>query len=116
MDARAHIGPSIVIKGAIVAQEDLVVAGRVEGTIQIEGFVVTVNPGGHVAADVAAKSIIVAGQVNGTLTAEDRIDVQADADVQGAMAAPRIRMAEGATFHGKVEMPKAAAKPLAMAS
>ena len=114
MDAHAQIGPSIVIKGEVSAQEDLIVAGRIEGIVQIEGNVLTVMPGGHVAADIEAKAIIVAGSAKGSLNAAERIEVQDGAEVQGELAAPRIKMAEGATFHGKVEMP--AVVKLALAS
>jgi cytoskeletal protein CcmA (bactofilin family) len=116
MDARAQIGPSIVIKGQVTAQEDLVVAGRIEGTVQIDGHVVTVMAGGHVAADIDAKTIVVAGTASGKLSAADRIEIQDGANLEGHLAAPRIRMSEGAIFNGKIEMPAGAKKPLALAS
>jgi cytoskeletal protein CcmA (bactofilin family) len=115
MDARAQIGPSIVIKGEVTAGEDLIVAGRIEGIIQIDGHILTVTAGGHVAADAEAKAIVVAGAATGTLSAAERIDIQDGANIEGELAAPRIRMSEGATFNGRIEMPMVA-KPLALAS
>jgi cytoskeletal protein CcmA (bactofilin family) len=116
MESRAQIGPSIVIKGEVTAQEDLIVAGRIEGTVKIDGHVVTVMAGGQVAADIAAKVIVVAGSAKGSLSAADRIDIQEGANLEGQLSAPRIRMSEGATFNGKIDMPAGEKKKLALAS
>ena len=113
MDAHAQIGPSIVIKGEVTAEEDLIVAGRIEGTIQINGHVLHVVAGGHVAADIEARAVVVSGSAKGSLVATERIDVQAGADVEGQMSTPRLKMADGAVFHGKVEMPNRAKLALA---
>jgi len=40
-------GQSIVIKGDISGNEDLVIAGRVVGSITLEGRVLTLAPGSH---------------------------------------------------------------------
>jgi cytoskeletal protein CcmA (bactofilin family) len=37
MDRIAAVGSSVVIKGELSAREDVVIAGRVEGTISVEG-------------------------------------------------------------------------------
>jgi len=116
MATNAQVGASVVIKGELIAKEDVTIAGRVEGTIRIEGHVVTVNAGGHVAADIAARAIVVSGTIQGRLVAEEHIDLRDGADVTGDLAAPRIGIAEGARFNGRVEMPARPASPLALAS
>jgi cytoskeletal protein CcmA (bactofilin family) len=109
MDRSAAVGSSVVIKGELSAQEDVVIAGRVEGTISVEGHLVVIEPGGHVSADVVAKGIVVAGTVKGSLVADERIELRSSAKVEGEIAAPRIAIAEGATLCGKVET--SSAKP-----
>jgi cytoskeletal protein CcmA (bactofilin family) len=106
MQAGAHIGSSIRIKGELTASEDVTIAGSVEGTIKIEGHVVIVEPGGRVAADVAAKGIVVCGTVKGKLTAVERIEVRNSGVVEGELTAPRIGIADGASIQGKIEMAK----------
>ena len=112
--AEAHVRPAGVIVGeqtmnrvAIgekgTAGVDIVVSGRVEGTIQSEGHRVTVNDGAHVKADILAQEIAVSGRVAGALSAKKRIALSATADVEGALSAPAITIAEGAAFHGSVE-------------
>jgi cytoskeletal protein CcmA (bactofilin family) len=46
------------------------------------------------------------GAVTGTITATEKIDIRDNGSVDGEMLSPRIRIAEGALFHGFVEMPK----------
>lgn len=104
MQQGAHIGPSVVIKGEISAQEPITVSGRVEGTIDVSGHIVTIEPGAHVVADVAAAGIVVAGTVKGALVAKDRIALRAGADVEGDLQAPRLVVEDGARVCGKAQI------------
>jgi cytoskeletal protein CcmA (bactofilin family) len=51
------IGPSIVIKGTVSGDEDLLVQGRVEGSIELKDNEVSVGQSGRVTADVSAKVV-----------------------------------------------------------
>jgi cytoskeletal protein CcmA (bactofilin family) len=103
MERPTEIGASTVIRGELTSREDIVVSGRVEGSIQSEGHRVTVNDGAKVTADILAREIVVAGDVKGTLSAKDRIALSSTADVQGELSAPAITIADGASFRGKVQ-------------
>jgi cytoskeletal protein CcmA (bactofilin family) len=116
MDRIAAVGSSVVIKGELQAQEDVVIAGRVEGTVSVEGHLVVVEPGGHVKADVVAKGVVIAGTVSGSVVAEERIELRSTARVQGELSAPRIAIAEGATLSGRVETAARSASQLKAAS
>jgi cytoskeletal protein CcmA (bactofilin family) len=116
MQPSADVGRSVVIKGELHAQEDVTIAGRVEGTIHVDGHTVTVHAGGHVAGDITARAVIVAGTVDGHVRAAERLQLQASADVRGDLAAPRIGIADGASFEGRVEMPASTNAALRLAS
>lgn len=103
MERPTEIGASTIIRGELTAKEDIVVSGRVEGTIQSEGHRVTVNNGASVEADVLAHEIAVSGHVAGALSAKQRIALSTTANVEGELSAPAITIADGATFHGSVE-------------
>jgi len=75
MQERAGVGSSVVIKGELTAREDVVIAGRVEGVINVIGHLVVVEAGAHVAGDITATGIVVAGRVEGSLIADERITV-----------------------------------------
>jgi cytoskeletal protein CcmA (bactofilin family) len=101
MDRPAEIGASIVIKGDITAQEELVISGRVEGSITIADHLVTVKPGAELVADIDAHTILIGGQVIGVLSASDSIELQPSANVEGELMASALRITDGAVFNGK---------------
>ena len=116
MQERAGVGSSVVIKGELIAHEDVVIAGRVEGLINVTGHLVVVEAGAHVAGDITAAGIVVAGSVEGSLIADERITVQHGADLQGDVAAPRVAVADGAVVNGRIETVSAAKQKLKAAS
>ncbi len=115
MNAVAQTGSSVVIKGEVIAREDLKIAGRIEGTVRAEGFQIFVLPGGEVTADVVARDIVVAGTVKGSLVAEERIELRSGAEISGELTTPKLAMAEGAVVQGIIDMPTAKPRPLALA-
>ena len=116
MERPAEIGASVVIKGELTAREDIVIGGRIEGSVRIEGHSVTINPGAQVVADVDARAVVVGGQVVGALCAAERIELRQTADVEGELEAPAIRIVEGAVFQGKAATKKTPKSGLQLAS
>ena len=104
----AHIGPSVVIKGELHGNEDLTVDGVVEGTIVLREHVLTIGPHGRIKAQVLANSVVVLGEVTGDVTASELIDIREGGAVDGDLAAPRVAIAAGAHFCGRVDMQKTA--------
>jgi cytoskeletal protein CcmA (bactofilin family) len=108
-------GQSIVIKGDISGGEDLVIAGRVEGSITLNGRVLTLAPGSHVVGEVEAGTVIVSGKMNGTIEAKDRLDIKSTAEVEGQLSTAKLIVADGSQMKAKIEMPARKAR-LAAAS
>jgi cytoskeletal protein CcmA (bactofilin family) len=98
-------GQSIVIKGDISGKEDLVIAGRVEGSISLDGRVLTLAEGCNVSGQITAGTIVVSGRVKGTLTAEERLELKNSAVVEGNLNTSRLIVADGSHITAKVEMP-----------
>jgi cytoskeletal protein CcmA (bactofilin family) len=113
------LGKTLVFKGELSADEDLVLFGRVEGSITHSGTV-TIALGGVVTGNVAARSITVRGTIDGDVEASDSVTVAPSAVLNGDIMAPRVSIVDGAEFNGSVKMPpraaaetrKAAYKPL----
>ena len=99
-------GQTIVIKGEISGAEDLVIAGRVEGKIKLDGCVLTLAPGSQVVGDVTAGTVIVSGQIEGTLVASKRLEARPTAVIEGELSTPVLLVAEGAQIVAQVEMPE----------
>ena len=106
---RAGVGSTVVIKGELTAHEDVLIAGRVEGVINVTGHRVVVETGAHVAGDITATGIAVAGTVEGSLVADEHVHVQRGADLQGDVSAPRVIVEDGALVNGRIETTSAAA-------
>jgi cytoskeletal protein CcmA (bactofilin family) len=104
----AMIGASIRIKGELSGEEDLVIQGHVEGTIEVKKNNLTVGAQGSVKANVRARIIAVEGKVEGDLNGEERIVIKQSGDVRGNIVAPRVSLEDGAKFKGSIDMePKA---------
>ena len=105
---RAATGPCVVgakttIKGEISGDEDVLVEGIVEGEIHITKDL-RVGPGGVVKAKVEAQSVVVSGQLLGDCQATHRVEIQASGKLMGNIRAPRVVIAEGASFKGNSDM------------
>jgi len=100
----ANIGKSIVINGELSGSEDLTIEGQVEGKIELRDHVLTVGSNGHIKAQVIAKSIVVLGHVTGNLTATERVDIRENGSVEGDIVAPRVAIADGSHFRGRIDM------------
>ena len=104
MQAASIIGPSISVKGNISADEPLTIAGRVDGTVRVNGHSLTIDSAGRVDADVQADSVVVAGKVTGSLVATTRLVVRDTAIVEASLTAPVLSVADGAQIRGRIDV------------
>jgi cytoskeletal protein CcmA (bactofilin family) len=103
----ARIGKTIVIRGEVKGNEDLVVDGRVEGTVSLSESRLTIGPSANVAADLSAKDILILGKVQGNLLATGRVELRAGCVVEGDICALRLAVEDNAAFRGKVDLTQA---------
>jgi len=100
-------GASLRFKGELRADEDFTLQGRIEGSIHHTQNL-TIGTDGFVKGDSRARNIIVDGTIEGDLYALESIAIRPTAKVQGNLMAPRVSIADGASFNGKVDMATAA--------
>ena len=108
------IGPTLVFKGELSADEDLIIEGRIEGTIAHHKMNLTVGKQGRVKADIHATSVIIEGQLVGDIHSDGIVSLMKGADVKGNIFCSNIVMEYGARFTGKIDMgepPKVAVVP-----
>ena len=111
-----NIGKSVLIKGELSGSEDLTIEGQVEGQIELKQHVLTIGPHGRIRAQIFAKVVVVLGEVVGNIKAIDKVSIRDTGAVEGDIFAPRVAIAEGARFRGKIDMqrgvrPKGEGKP-----
>lgn len=101
---RALIGPAIKISGDITGDEDLVVEGAVEGTINLPGHTVTIGKSGVVSANISASTVRIDGRIRGDIMGAVKVILSVDGLTQGNIKAPRVILEEGAQFKGSIDM------------
>lgn len=101
------LGKSIVIKGDLIASEDLTLYGRMEGSVTLHGgHTLTIGRFADIKAKIDAKAVVIQGAVTGNITAREKVEIQTTGSVSGDVFAPRLAIADGASLHGKVDVPR----------
>ena len=101
--ATSILGPTLRFKGELRADEDFTLQGHIEGSIH-HSQNLTIGPDGVVKGDSRALTIVIEGTVEGDMYALESISVRATARINGNLFAPRIAIADGATFNGRIDM------------
>ncbi len=97
------LGPTLKFKGELSADEDLLIQGKVEGSIRHTSSL-TIGESGHVKADTSAEYIVVEGSVDGDLHGAKSVKVRESAKINGNISSPSVSLVEGATFNGNIDM------------
>jgi cytoskeletal protein CcmA (bactofilin family) len=97
------LGPTIKFKGELSCEEDLVINGKIEGTITRTQRL-TIGREGSVHANVEAAMVIVEGTIEGDVRADKSVSVAETANMLGNITAPSVTIQQGAKFNGSVDM------------
>jgi cytoskeletal protein CcmA (bactofilin family) len=98
----ATVGKSVVVKGEVVAAEDLTIQGHVEGRVDLSRHTLWIAPGGIVKAEIYAKNVMVAGTVVGNIYATEAVQIKRSGSVEGNIRCSRISIVDGAAFQGRI--------------
>jgi cytoskeletal protein CcmA (bactofilin family) len=96
-----RIGEKLSIKGEIVGEGDLELAGRFEGIINVNGRVL-VGERAEVDADISASTIVVGGKVRGNLNATGRVEILPQGILTGNLKSGSFAAADGALVKGEI--------------
>ncbi len=97
------IGESILVSGNVQGDDDLVVRGRIEGTVTVSKALV-IEASGVVKAEVQAQSCVISGALVGNLVASEGVEITKEGRMVGDISAPRVVIVDGATFQGRIDM------------
>lgn len=101
---RSMLSPSIMLNGDISGEEDLMLDGRMEGSISLPNNEVLIGPSGQIKADVTALKVSVEGRLTGDIKSAERVVIKHSGRVEGNIVAPRVVLEDGCQFKGSVEM------------
>ena len=100
----ACVGKALLIQGKVTSAENLIIEGRVEGTIEIGDHDLTIGSGAVVHADLVAQRILISGAVAGNVLASVKVDLHETGSVKGDIDTPLLLMADGAVVAGKLDV------------
>jgi cytoskeletal protein CcmA (bactofilin family) len=101
--AIAWVGKSVIFKGELSSSEDMIIDGRVEGTIEVHDHALTIGPAAEIQADIAARSVTIRGTIKGTITATSLVEIRETGSIEGDIMAPHVSVAEGAVVRGRID-------------
>lgn len=102
--AQATIGRTVHVRGELRGAEDLLIEGRVEGSVVLEDHQLEIGGHGQIQGEVQANVVLVYGRVQGDIHAQERILVEPEGTVEGNLYAPKVVLADGARFKGSIDM------------
>jgi cytoskeletal protein CcmA (bactofilin family) len=100
----AYLGPGLKITGEISGNEDLWLDSKIEGSVSIGGFRLTIGQKSEIDGEVVAREVVVSGKVTGNISARDRLEVKKGSTVIGDLSTARILIEDGAYLKGSVEI------------
>ena len=106
----AVIGASIQIDGHLRGQEDLIIEGEVNGTVNLASNTLTIGNQAKIKANVFAHTVYVDGTMDGDLYGAEQVLVRKTARMKGNITSPRVSLEDGASFKGSIEMDPEAVK------
>ncbi len=109
-DAMSVVGPSLVVKGELEAAEDLLIEGRLEGSVKHTAEHLIIGKEGVVNADIHARNLSIEGVVEGNIVGSESVVIHDTANVRGNIYTPRISISDGAHFIGSIDMDTSSAQ------
>ncbi len=100
----ARIGKSTVIKGQIFSQEDILLDGEVEGTLDLPANRLTVGQSAKVQATIRAREVEILGTVHGNIEAGEKVTIRRAANLIGDLKSAAISIEDGAYFKGSIDI------------
>lgn len=91
------------VEGTIGGSNEVVIEGELVGNVRVDAVVI-VGPSGQVVGELIGRSVQVGGKVRGDVLGRERVELTPSATLEGNVRSPRVVIAEGAFFKGKVEM------------
>jgi len=98
------LGQTVVLKGELSANEDLLIEGQFEGTIALEQHCVTVGANGQVKAEIRARQAVILGTLSGKVAAKEKIEIRRSGHLVGDLTTGSVAIEEGAYFKGSIEI------------
>lgn len=110
-DATTVLAADCTFKGEMSYEGSMRIEGKFEGKINTKGKL-GIGRGAHITADVSVGQASIEGNLKGNVVASERVELTSSAIVLADLRAPKLVVAEGASFVGNVHVGPDALKNL----
>lgn len=97
-----QIGSTVLIKGDISGKSDVRVAGKINGSINIDGELI-IEKAGYVEGEIKSVTSVIAGSVKGNIDT-DKLILESNSQFVGNIKTKQLIIQEGAIFQGNCQM------------
>jgi cytoskeletal protein CcmA (bactofilin family) len=104
LERQTVLGQTVVLKGELSANEDLLIEGQFEGIVSLEDHCLTVGADGQVKAEIRARQAVILGAVAGNVVARDKVEIRRSGHMVGDIKAGAVAIEEGAFFRGSIDI------------
>jgi len=98
-DSKTVIGASVNVEGDFKGQGDVIIEGRLKGSLATEHDI-TISNKADVVASINANNVYISGKVKGNTEAKGHVQLASTASVNGDIKAGTISIETGAIFNG----------------
>jgi cytoskeletal protein CcmA (bactofilin family) len=91
------------IKGDIHSENDIRIAGFIDGQATSKGKVI-INSNGHIEGNIEAKDADIAGKLDGEIFISGKLIIRQSAQINGDIHTKTLLVEEGAQIHGTCKM------------
>ena len=105
-----YFGKTLQIKGRVTGAGNLTILGSFEGEFDLKGKL-KVADAAKIKGKIKANAVSVNGNVQGGITAQEGVQIDKTAKIEGHITTPKLSIMEGATFDGEVTMSDRSKKP-----
>ncbi len=97
------VGKTLLIKGEIFSEDEILIEGKIQGNITVKGRVI-IGREGVVEADIEAREVVIKGKVTGNVRGSQRVEIVPAGTLHGNIQSPRVAIADSGLFEGNIEM------------
>lgn len=104
IENRALLGTTLIFKGELSGNENLVIEGQFQGNIHLHNSDIIIAPSGNIKGEIRARNVTIKGKVEGPVFSSGKILIDEKGQLVGNITASRVSIQEGAQFKGSVKM------------
>jgi len=98
-----YVAKATVIKGSIITDANVYVAGTINGDIATQGMF-TIEKDGLINGNVHAKNVIVKGKIKGNVQSDGKVDVIKKGEIDGNVYAIEVNVDEESSVKGTTKL------------